>query len=451
MIKKIYLHIGLHKTGSSSIQVSLAKSAEFLKQNGYLYPIFKARNDEIYNHSIPIYSLFAKKPENYHANISRDNINPEEIEKLHKKYIEQLRNQIISFKRENLIISGEDISGFNLIQLQNLKKFLIELVGEQAKIEVIVFVRNPVDAIQSRIQEGVKHGKVLDDILNNEQQITHKHFSRVFTHYLEVFKLEDIKIIRFEDAIKHEHGLVGCFLSNIGASKLVQKKIKYIYANKSISYEALILQSAINSQIPEFVNGANNPTRKGFIRRIIFEIPGQKIIFSEKLREKIWELAQADTLWINEKLQIKKYSFTQKVNNVKKTIWNTQTLCYLSRILLLQPHEIRSIICNEVFLELFRHYKNMSKEQIYHLILFLNSHKNNIAPEHKLPTVPKWKNFIYKTIGIKGLYINPYIFKILSTSKIKTKLNIIHSELNEQTLKSLIKYDNTFNLHSGKN
>ena len=70
MIKNIFLHIGIHKTASTTIQNTLYLERSKLIETGVLYPAFKARNIDISNHSIPFYSLFNKHPEKYHFNVS---------------------------------------------------------------------------------------------------------------------------------------------------------------------------------------------------------------------------------------------------------------------------------------------------------------------------------------------------------------------------------------------
>src|SRR3989304_5866607 len=65
-VSEIILHVGLHKTGTSSIQETLFlnENNKILKNHGFLYP-----KNWVPNHSIPVYSAFCDNPEKYHANI----------------------------------------------------------------------------------------------------------------------------------------------------------------------------------------------------------------------------------------------------------------------------------------------------------------------------------------------------------------------------------------------
>ena len=69
--KVCYLHVGLHKTASSSFQATCAKNKELLQKNGLTYPIFSceaAKKTRIKNHSFPIKSLFTENPADFGHN-----------------------------------------------------------------------------------------------------------------------------------------------------------------------------------------------------------------------------------------------------------------------------------------------------------------------------------------------------------------------------------------------
>ena len=58
--KLVVIHTGFHKTGSSSIQHSLAYNRELLAGRGYFYPEFIVNGVEFYNRSVPLYGFFVK-------------------------------------------------------------------------------------------------------------------------------------------------------------------------------------------------------------------------------------------------------------------------------------------------------------------------------------------------------------------------------------------------------
>ena len=91
MTKVCYLHLGLHKTASTSIQATFAKNAHLLQERGITYPVFslpEANQPNIFNHSIPVFSLYCDRTEKYHVNQRWGVQN--NIEKVNSAYEEQL-------------------------------------------------------------------------------------------------------------------------------------------------------------------------------------------------------------------------------------------------------------------------------------------------------------------------------------------------------------------------
>ena len=63
---EIIIHVGLHKTASSSIQASLYENRELLDDLYQVYyPTFGTFS--YINHSVPIYALFSENPSNHHT------------------------------------------------------------------------------------------------------------------------------------------------------------------------------------------------------------------------------------------------------------------------------------------------------------------------------------------------------------------------------------------------
>ena len=88
MVKNCYLHVGLHKTGSTSFQVTCDRNIDLLKSFDITYPIFTcaaANKNSIKKHSIPIYSLFCEKPQSYLVNV-KWNVR-DKIEQVNKYYL----------------------------------------------------------------------------------------------------------------------------------------------------------------------------------------------------------------------------------------------------------------------------------------------------------------------------------------------------------------------------
>ncbi len=241
-MKKLYLHMGLHKTASTSFQETCKINKEKLLEQGFIYPIFNSEyisKKDIANHSIPLYSLFCEDAKNYHVN---KKFNVQDIELLHKDYTNILENTLKSDK--NVIISGEDISLLNINALQELKSLI-----EKYDFEIIPFilVRSPYSFLcsikQARIRQGIA-GK--DDFFVSKIE--------VIETIKEVFAKTDF--ISFKKAIKEDNGLIFYLFNYMNINPA---NFRYTEANEAMSNALARVLEIINKKIGKWKENKLNP------------------------------------------------------------------------------------------------------------------------------------------------------------------------------------------------
>ena len=148
VVQKVILHVGMVKTGSTSIQASL--------QNYDDEAIFYAQLGKA-NHSALI-SLIAKdyKPNDpLFALRGLKGISKNEYEKQKKNAIESLNIQLDRDDRDTIIISAESIWNFTPKEFNNLVALLRKRCKE---IKVICYLRDPVSWSKSMLQQTIKTG-----------------------------------------------------------------------------------------------------------------------------------------------------------------------------------------------------------------------------------------------------------------------------------------------------
>ncbi|MEW5838769.1 MAG: hypothetical protein AB1717_08050 [Pseudomonadota bacterium] len=148
MLKECIVHVGMHKTGSSSIQ-DFFFGAEldgitYLDMGGYS------------NHSGYLSTILLEKPHLYHAHLSMGR-GQDEVDKLRLRYLDKLRESIKRCTTERMIISAEDLSHRSIGE-SGLMRLKHELAPYFEKISVIGYVRRPIDYVQSAFQQIVKEG-----------------------------------------------------------------------------------------------------------------------------------------------------------------------------------------------------------------------------------------------------------------------------------------------------
>ncbi|WP_157078274.1 hypothetical protein [Sphingobium abikonense] len=148
MKKNIFIHVGFHKTGTTSIQVALTQRREFLSKLNYLYPHAGVPDWAKFGHHLLPWSVFEIEDNlpslhGYRATFSQSK----------KRDIwNRLRQEIARSDSENVILSSEEFDVCSAAEIENVAR---QLKGYN--IKPVVFVRNLPDLIESLYNTTVVH------------------------------------------------------------------------------------------------------------------------------------------------------------------------------------------------------------------------------------------------------------------------------------------------------
>lgn len=179
-MKKIYLHIGPYKTGTSYLQLLWNNNAKSLEENGFIYPQITLENNAHHG----LVSLFKK------GNMESDS--NETI-----KYLNELE--------EDIILSSENFSVLNKRSLLNIRK-----IFSNKKIIVIFYFRNPTQQLLSRWQEKIKYGNVQSFFEYTSYFVMHPfkthdiNYFPLFEIIIDVFGKDNLYLIDYDSAYKNQ-------------------------------------------------------------------------------------------------------------------------------------------------------------------------------------------------------------------------------------------------------
>ena len=255
--KTCYLHLGFHKTATSSFQETCASNSALLKDSfGLTYPTFicSANGKKVNNHSIPIFSMYCDHPSRYHVNVRWGVGN--KIDEVNASYKKQF---VQSLERsESLVISGEGIA---LLPPENLNRLLGDIRQYGYDINALAVVRSPYSSLCSEIQQTIKMGKYIRLIsLNGSGQIPRDFKIARVTDRIKKAKSifhQHIKFFGFDRACSHEFGPVGYLVQNF-----LEKDpglFEYTKANESLFDLTVRMQNELNKVNSAIVNGKHNP------------------------------------------------------------------------------------------------------------------------------------------------------------------------------------------------
>ncbi len=146
--KRLLLHIGTIKTGTSSIQETLNAAAESGSLNGVAYPV---PLEMTHNHLAHVYASPDRLPR---IPRHRRRADPESFERIAQTFKHDLFEAIRD--NENLILSAEYLSLFSRDDAAALARDLaLAGVGE---VRVLAYVRDPASLYLSAVQQTLKAG-----------------------------------------------------------------------------------------------------------------------------------------------------------------------------------------------------------------------------------------------------------------------------------------------------
>lgn len=215
-----YLHVGMHKTGSSSIQKVLSQHT-FATNTQYL------KTCDI-NHSIPLYSLFVDNPEDYHINRSH-NRDYYDCINFNMKNVEALDYEL-SKTIDDVIISGEDISVLALDNLKILKDFL-KLYFDN--VYVFIYIRAPHSYVSSSFQELVKNGLGNVNFTASFLRELFPNYKNVINKFDKVFGSSNVQVRLFDRNYLIGGDIVQDFVNAMGIDENVESQS----ANESLTLE----------------------------------------------------------------------------------------------------------------------------------------------------------------------------------------------------------------------
>jgi arsenate reductase-like glutaredoxin family protein len=282
-MKEVILHIGLPKTGSTSIQSAIA---------GYSKNKIHTASFGVENHSIPIYTMFSSQRFKYHV-WKNQSLTHNQIDKLRLDFLRVLEFELSCTKNETLLISGEDISRLTQQEISNMINYFNQ---RGIDVQIIAYVRNPINWITSIIQQFFRDG--------NDLVLSRGLFKDRLNPYFNLIKKGNIHVFSYEDAIGN-HGSIVKHFAELLSLDLVENP------NDNISFSPiqLALVAELNKvQLNVFSNKHRYRVRSNIIEKILtINIPITKF---EKLDYRYFynylpKDIKSDCEWLNDNFNIK--------------------------------------------------------------------------------------------------------------------------------------------------
>ncbi len=280
---KLIIHAGMHKTGSSSIQQTLAR----LPMPGRLYFDW-----ELPNHSTLFALLFHEPVEEYRLFKSNGDTRQALLAK-RAEWQDKIKADLAGSGAEIAIFSAEEISGRYHDAVERMRDFFEPLVDE---IEVLAYVRPPVSSMQSAFQQAVKG----NGMKRLRMEALWPHYRRRLDMLDTVFGSERVRLKKFDRKSLDAGNVVIDFGHEIGV-EIPEDRI--IQSNESLSLEALALLFAQRRLGEGLVTGFSGALRAN--NRFINALRGigsGKLAFAPELVDPVLQAHAEDLAWAEARL-----------------------------------------------------------------------------------------------------------------------------------------------------
>lgn len=285
-----YIHIGVHKTGTKSIQHTFADNRDVLLAHGINY----LPGDP--NHGPTLISLLSDYPHYDTRNIRRHVDTPEKAASYNAAARYEIDKALARNRSPKMVISGEGLSGLSETEMLRLK----EMLGPYAAAyRIIVYVRDPYEYSNSASLQRLKSGSLLGV---SDRKLPLPNYRRRLDRYIKIFGRENIDIRVFNPKRFIGGELVTDFLVAIGESPDLAKELNIVRSNQSMSHEAAMILSETNKVIPNSVDGRANRARAFGFHTYIVDIEGEKFVIDPTEFLKHESEVQDDIAWLNQVL-----------------------------------------------------------------------------------------------------------------------------------------------------
>lgn len=277
------IHAGVHKTGTTSIQASLEKSVDLLRNQGIRFPIKGG-----YNHTSVLADAFkpfrTTQAENPAQCRPIDDFIPPQDGSIH-----------------TVIFSAEGLSNFNHESRLQFARWLREHFDE---IQYIVYTREPLGFASSMAQERLKTylGETIGEVVEIPPLV---HYRGIIENWIKDLAPDDIRVFDFKVASQSENGLFHHFCAQCGIEMTESIAANEIRENSSLSLPGAYMLSALNTFQPvKLANGLPNPVRDETDHRNFTQIGGPKFRLPIETEKFVLERLHDEILWLDKEFGI---------------------------------------------------------------------------------------------------------------------------------------------------
>jgi len=268
MTRNAIIHIGFPKTGTTTIQQTLAGSRKMLADNGITYP---GKDDD----QSDLIALYHPKGKDHFYFTGRKTQDP-------VKQAQRIMSEVVAADGD-VVLSSEYLHN---IGIDGARRLLEDMTSAGFETVFLCYLRHPVDAAVSSAQQSLKMGeRSMADVISNPR------YTKIRANLQPLIKAVGKEHVKFQDfnVAAHE-GLIKSFMTTIGHGDIVDA-LSIVSANESITMDGAILADMHRKY--QIETGAEL-----FPKSLIFKVGKGKFDLPPKTKKMVQEEGQKDVDWL---------------------------------------------------------------------------------------------------------------------------------------------------------
>jgi hypothetical protein len=276
MLAHCWLHIGVEKTGTTSIQSFLAANRTALRAEGRLYPIVPGAVGHL---GLVAFALDDDRLDGTRK--ARNLATPAQFADFRDEFVRALVAEIAGGGVSEIILSSELLSSRIRSQSEFARlKVLCDGIARNTK--VVVYLRNQVDFLVSRYTTVIQSGG-REEFRMGATALAD--YAALLERWATVFGRENMVVRRFEPADFVDGDLLADFAASIGLENT--KLVPVPRYNESLDAESLIFLRAINRRTPRRLAERMGALRSAAVAILQQRHGGTKFVISQELASRI--------------------------------------------------------------------------------------------------------------------------------------------------------------------
>ena len=221
----LYIHIGMHKTGTTTIQNVLTRNADVLLSNGVYAPdrlLFEGRDREVKRHHELAWTIMRPRK-------------TADADTVYRAY----NDVIAASPHRAVVLSSEEFSKFGERQVSELQSRL-----HRCDTKIVVYVRNQVDWVESFANQSIKSRGEWDVDKLVKEITPQADFYRKIMAWADQFGRENITVRVYDNT----PNIVEDFIDILEVGKDVSLTIENVRTNPSLSAQTLEFKRLMNAR-----------------------------------------------------------------------------------------------------------------------------------------------------------------------------------------------------------